>query len=121
MTFEAQLAKRSNWGKWGADDEKGALNLITPEKRREGASAVIAGETVSCALELAVLPSVENPSPALHMMIQAGDDCLIPGVGFEADFSQKASMRCSSSGNSAARAVPRQPSAPLASTCTGST
>ena len=24
-----------NWGRWGADDERGALNLITPEKRRE--------------------------------------------------------------------------------------
>ena len=39
---------------------------------------------MSCALELAVRPSVENPSPALHMMIQAGDDCLLPGVNFEA-------------------------------------
>jgi kynurenine formamidase len=72
-----------NWGRWGDDDERGALNLITPEKRREGASAVVTGEAVSCALELAVQPSPENPSPALHMMIQAGDDCLIPEVNFE--------------------------------------
>jgi kynurenine formamidase len=72
-----------NWGRWGAEDECGALNLITPAKRREAAAAVIAGEPVSCALELAVHPSIENPSPALHMMIQAGDDCLIPDVGFE--------------------------------------
>ena len=72
-----------NWGRWGADDELGALNLITPEKRLEGAAAVIAGETVSCALELPVRPSVENPNPALHMMITAGDDCLIPGFNFE--------------------------------------
>jgi kynurenine formamidase len=80
QTFE----KVKNWGRWGADDEMGALNLITAEKRREGAAAVLAGEAVSCALELAVRPSVENPNPALHMMIQAGDDCVIPGVGFEA-------------------------------------
>ena len=73
-----------NWGRWGADDENGALNLITPGKRREGAAAVITGETVSCARELAVRPSIENPSPALHMMIQGGDDCVIPGVGLEA-------------------------------------
>lgn len=72
-----------NWGRWGAEDERGALNLITPEKLREAAACVISGETVSCALELAVQPSVENPNPALHMMIQAGDDCLIPGVNFE--------------------------------------
>jgi len=72
-----------NWGRWGAEDESGALNLITPDKRREAAAAVVSGETVSCAYELAVQPSVENPHPALHMMIQGGDDCVIPGVGLE--------------------------------------
>ncbi len=72
-----------NWGRWGEDDEMGALNLITPEKRREGAACVVAGECVSCALELAVHPTPENPNPALHMMIQGGDDCLIPGLNFE--------------------------------------
>lgn len=72
-----------NWGRWGADDEMGALNLITPEKRREGAACVQAGEPVSCARELPVHPSAENPHPALHMMIQGGDDCLIPGMDFE--------------------------------------
>ena len=73
-----------NWGRWGAEDESGALNLITPEKRREAAGAVESGEAVSCARELAVQPSVENPHPALHMMIAGGDDCVIPGVGLEA-------------------------------------
>jgi len=72
-----------NWGRWGDDDEMGALNLITPEKRREAAAAVVAGEIVSCAHELAVLPSPENPSPALHMMIQGGDDCVIPDMDLE--------------------------------------
>ncbi|MED5261216.1 MAG: cyclase family protein [Myxococcota bacterium] len=72
-----------NWGRWGEEDERGALNLITPAKLCEAAAAVVTGESVSCALELAVHPSVENPNPALHMMIQAGDDCLIPEVGFE--------------------------------------
>ncbi len=73
-----------NWGRWGAEDENGALNLITPAKRREAAAAVVSGEVVSCARELAVQPSVENPHPAMHMMIQGGDDCVIPGVGLEA-------------------------------------
>jgi kynurenine formamidase len=73
-----------NWGRWGDDDEAGALNLITPAKRREAAQAVTIGETVSCARELAVQPSAENPHPALHMMVRGGDDCVIPGVGLEA-------------------------------------
>ena len=25
----------SNWGKWGANDQLGALNYITPEKRAQ--------------------------------------------------------------------------------------
>ena len=25
------LSERRNWGRWGDDDEKGAINLITPE------------------------------------------------------------------------------------------
>lgn len=72
-----------NWGRWGDDDEMGALNLITLEKRVEAAKSVVTGEVVSCARELAVHPNAENLSPALHMMIRAGDDCLIPGVNFE--------------------------------------
>ena len=77
-----------NWGRWGADDEAGALNLITDERRRSAASEVRHGVNVSCARELPVRPSVENMHPALHMMVRGGDDCLIPGLGMEstADF-----------------------------------
>jgi kynurenine formamidase len=81
--MRAVFEEVKNWGRWGAEDEAGALNLITPEKRREAAAAVVTGETISCARDLAVQPSVENPHPALHMMIQGGDDCVIPGVGLE--------------------------------------
>ena len=39
----------SNWGRWGDDDELGALNLITPEKRRQAAALVREGITVPMA------------------------------------------------------------------------
>src|SRR6267378_8319322 len=39
----------SNAGRWGKDDQKGALNLITPAKRREAAALVKEGLTVSLA------------------------------------------------------------------------
>ena len=81
--MRAVFEKVKNWGRWGAQDELGALRLITPAKRREAAACVIAGETVSCARELPVHPSPENPHPALHLMIAAGDDCLVPGVNLE--------------------------------------
>lgn len=37
----------SNWGRWGPDDQRGTLNLITPEKTRQAASLVTEGETVT--------------------------------------------------------------------------
>ncbi len=72
-----------NWGRWGDDDEAGALNLLTPERRAAAAAEVTVGEAVSCARELPVRPNVENPHPALHMMTRGGDDCVVPGIGME--------------------------------------
>ena len=39
----------SNWGRWGADDQHGALNLITRAKRRQAAALVQEGFSVSLA------------------------------------------------------------------------
>jgi hypothetical protein len=30
--FLAWMSELSNWGRWGADDQRGTLNLITPRK-----------------------------------------------------------------------------------------
>ena len=53
MTTEAEfllaMEELSNWGRWGADDELGAANLITPAKRRSAAALVIEGLSVSLA------------------------------------------------------------------------
>ena len=38
---------RRNWGRWGADDQVGAVNLITPQKRVAAAGLVKTGRTVS--------------------------------------------------------------------------
>ncbi len=45
--FEKWVTELSNWGRWGKDDERGALNLITPEKRQQAAALVKTGTTVS--------------------------------------------------------------------------
>jgi kynurenine formamidase len=42
----------SNWGRWGADDELGTLNLITPEARKRAAGLVKEGLSLSCAWEI---------------------------------------------------------------------
>ncbi len=43
---EQVMASRRNWGRWGADDAKGAVNLITPQKRSEAAHLVKSGRAV---------------------------------------------------------------------------
>ena len=67
-----------NWGKWGSDDERGALNYITEKKRAAAAALISDGAQVSCALDFPVEPSPDNPHPAQHMMLVAGDACCNP-------------------------------------------
>jgi len=69
-----------NWGRWGPDDERGALNYITNEKRVAAARLVRDGEAVSCSLEFPVLPGPDNPTPAQHHMVMAGDAPEASGV-----------------------------------------
>jgi kynurenine formamidase len=46
-----QLAARvSNWGRWGADDQRGTLNLISPEVVQRGVAAARRGRVFSLAL-----------------------------------------------------------------------
>src|SRR5258707_756256 len=47
--IDAMMKSLSNWGRWGADDELGTLNLITPAKRKAAAALVREGITVSLA------------------------------------------------------------------------
>ena len=42
-----QLWGRSNWGRWGDDDERGTVNLITPAKRARAAALVRTGSACS--------------------------------------------------------------------------
>ena len=46
-----QLAQRvSNWGRWGPDDQRGTLNLITPAATQRGVAAVRSGDAYSLAI-----------------------------------------------------------------------
>ncbi|GJM11874.1 MAG: cyclase [Pseudohongiella sp.] len=46
-TLEIWETELSNWGRWGPDDQRGTLNLITAEKTKQAASLVRVGETVT--------------------------------------------------------------------------
>jgi kynurenine formamidase len=50
--FEAWMTQLSNWGRWGKDDELGALNLITADKRKQAAALAKTGTTVSLSRQI---------------------------------------------------------------------
>lgn len=52
MTSSSSRGELSNWGRWGADDERGCLNLITPEMVREASTLVRTGKSYSLAMPL---------------------------------------------------------------------
>jgi kynurenine formamidase len=58
--YERALEELSNWGRWGPDDELGASNLITPEKRVAAAGLVTEGITVSLAHDIIQEPAVDG-------------------------------------------------------------
>ena len=60
----------SNWGRWGPDDEMGALNLITPAKRKQAAALVKEGFTVSLSLNANTEKGVDNPVPVEWAMVR---------------------------------------------------
>lgn len=59
----------NNAGRWGADDELGTLNYITPAERRRAAGLVQTGETLSLALPLSVETGWGLPAQVEHRML----------------------------------------------------
>ena len=64
----AYLKEDNNWGRWGDDDQKGAVNMVTDQKRAAAAGLVRTGKAVSLSREFPKLPAGNNPTPAIHYM-----------------------------------------------------
>lgn len=62
------LTERRNWGRWGANEAAGAINLITAEKRRAAAQLVQSGRSVSLSRLFPKMPGPGNHEPAQHFM-----------------------------------------------------
>lgn len=73
-TVEQLMKTLSNWGRWGAKDQKGAVNLITPEVRRRAAALVKEGLAVSLSRDADTVRSVDNSRPFERKMISSGID-----------------------------------------------
>ena len=70
--IDGWMTELSNWGRWGRQDQLGAINLITPLKRRQAAALVKEGVSVSLARDPEKEKAADNPSPYEHVMIRTG-------------------------------------------------
>ena len=70
--FAALFREVSTWGRWGDDDERGALNHLTPERVAAATRLVREGITVTLSWALNTTAGAANPSPADHHMTAWG-------------------------------------------------
>jgi hypothetical protein len=54
------MTELSNWGRWGKDDRLGALNLVTPAKKREAMALARQGIVVSLEQPIKVVPKPDE-------------------------------------------------------------
>lgn len=60
--FRRAMKDLSNWGRWGADDELGAANLITPAKRKQAVALVKEGLSISMAHDVIQEKAADAPN-----------------------------------------------------------
>lgn len=70
--FESIFDQVSAWGRY-ADSSRGAWGTVGPGKVIEAAALVRSGRTAQTALPWNTVAEIDNPEPALHMMVELGD------------------------------------------------
>ena len=71
--------KHSNWGRWGPEDEKGTVNLVTAEMVVTAAKLVRTGKTISLALpydDAGPQTGARGRFNPIHLMIRDGADAI---------------------------------------------
>src|SRR4051812_35519252 len=61
--IDGMMQELSNWGRWGKDDQMGAVRLITPAVRKAAAALVKEGVAVSLTRRLDMVKAIDNDSP----------------------------------------------------------
>jgi len=67
------LRSLSNWGRWGAEDELGTINLITPAKRIGAAALVRDGVSVSAARPITTDIAADTTVQPMRFMVDSGE------------------------------------------------
>lgn len=81
-----------SWGRWGDDDERGALNLITPDSVLRASASIRSGEVVSLAVDMVPGsgPHFKGRASLQHFMTRHGGDYAAglkeKGFGFADDY-----------------------------------
>jgi kynurenine formamidase len=85
--FGALFREVSAWGRWGGDDQRGALHNLTPERVLAAVRLVREGVSVTLSLPLATQPAASNPEPADHHMTMLADtDIGLGSLHFAKDY-----------------------------------
>src|SRR6478752_8316603 len=67
--FDQLFQKVKNWGRWGAEDQLGSVNLITPAKRKQALALAKTGQTVSLVHNPITEKAEDNNNPFEHVML----------------------------------------------------
>ena len=79
--FRAVGARVRNWGRWGADDQRGTVNLITPERLVAAGALIRTGKVFDLGIpfdDAGSQPGGGRINP-VHLMSQTGDRQMFPG------------------------------------------
>jgi kynurenine formamidase len=71
--FDALFTQVSNWGRWGADDQLGSVNLVTAAKRKQAVTLVKSGISVSLAHNPLTERAEDNNNPFEHTMLRGNN------------------------------------------------
>ena len=77
VEFEALMQSVSNWGRWGRDDQRGTLNLISPAVRRAASMLVRDGAAISLSRLITLSGGTPDSQPGVLDMLSMGST---PGV-----------------------------------------
>ena len=71
-TVDRWMKELSNWGRWGKEDQRGTINLITAAKRKQAAALVREGVAVSLSRDTEKEKAEDNPRPFTQEMVNTG-------------------------------------------------
>jgi kynurenine formamidase len=84
--FDELFAAVMNWGRWGPDDDRGALNYLSQARTLAAARLVRSGQTVSLSAPLDTVAGPDNPKPVQHRMTLLADSSTTDQPAFNGDF-----------------------------------